>query len=65
MTKESKTYKEAMERLDAILENIDQSDVPIDELAGQVMEAAGLLKRCKKILTETEGKVKNILEDLD
>ncbi len=65
MTKSSKSYTEAMERLNEILENIDNSEVPIDELADQVVEAAGLLKSCKKILTDTEAKVKNVLEDLD
>jgi exodeoxyribonuclease VII small subunit len=65
MTKATRTYKEAMGRLDQILENIDQSDISIDELADQVVEAAELLKRCKKILTDTEAKVKNVLEDLE
>ena len=65
MTKDTKTYSEAMERLNTILENIDQSNVPIDELADQVVEAAGLLKKCKKILTDTEAKVNDVLKDLD
>jgi exodeoxyribonuclease VII small subunit len=65
MTKDTKTYGDAMERLNTILEAIDQSDIPIDELADQVVEAAGLLKTCKKILTDTEGKVKDVLKDLE
>jgi exodeoxyribonuclease VII small subunit len=65
MTKDTKTYKEAMERLDTILEKIDNSDVPIDELADQVMEAAKLLKKCKSILTDTETKVKEVLGGLE
>ena len=69
MAKSEKTneasYAASMERLNVILENIDRSDVPIDELAAEVMEAADLLKHCKKILTSTEAKVKNVLEDLE
>jgi len=65
MTKETRTYSASIKRLDKILENIDQSDVPIDELADQVIEAAGLLKDCKRILTDTEAKVKDVLADLD
>ena len=60
-----KSYGEAMERLNEILEHIDESDVPIDELAEQVTEAAGLLKMCKKILADTEAKVHHVLEDLE
>jgi exodeoxyribonuclease VII small subunit len=64
--KENKpSYSEAISRLDAILEDIDQSKVPIDVLAERVVEAAGLLKRCKSVLMETEAKVKDVLQDLD
>jgi exodeoxyribonuclease VII small subunit len=59
------SYSDAIARLDAILEDIDQSKVPIDILAERVVEAAGLLKRCKSVLTETEAKVKDVLQDLD
>jgi len=65
MTKHTKSYRESMERLDQILENIDQSNIPVDELADQVTEAAGLLKTCKKILTGTEAKVKDVLGELE
>ncbi len=59
------SYADAIARLDAILEDIDQSRVPIDELAGKVTEAAALLKRCKGLLTETEAKVKDVLKELE
>ncbi len=65
MPKESKIYSESMERLDAILEDIDQSKTGIDVLAERVLEAAALLKKCKAVLTDTEAKVKEVLEDLD
>ena len=65
MKDDRKSYSEAIARLDAILEDIDQSKVPIDVLAERVVEAAGLLKRCKSVLTETEAKVKDVLQELD
>ncbi len=65
MKEDRKSYSEAIARLDEILEDIDQSKVPIDVLAERVVEAAGLLKRCKSVLTETEAKVKDVLQDLD
>jgi exodeoxyribonuclease VII small subunit len=65
MKDEKKSYSEAIARLDEILEDIDQSKISIDVLAERVVEAAGLLKRCKGVLTETEAKVKDVLHDLD
>jgi exodeoxyribonuclease VII small subunit len=65
MKDSKKTYSEAIARLDEILEDIDQSKIPIDALAERVVEAAGLLKRCKSVLTETEAKVQDVLQDLD
>jgi exodeoxyribonuclease VII small subunit len=59
------SYSEAVKRLDAILEDIDQSRIPIDVLAERVVEAAGLLKRCKGLLTETEAKVSEVLQGLE
>ena len=58
-------YAESIKRLDEILEDIDQSRVPIDVLADRVLEAAALLKRCKALLTETEAKVRDVLQVLD
>ncbi|MCD6024891.1 MAG: Exonuclease small subunit [Fibrobacteria bacterium] len=69
MSKENPTppfsYSEAIKRLDEILEDIDQSRIPIDALAEHVVEAAALLKRCKSVLTETEAKVRDVLQDLE
>ena len=69
MSKENQTqpfsYSEAIKRLDEILEDIDQSRIPIDALADRVVEAAALLKRCKSVLTETEAKVRDVLQDLE
>jgi len=58
-------YKEAMGRLEAILERVDNTDIGIDELASQVQEATELLKTCRGILSETELKVQGALESLD
>ena len=65
MSTENFEYKNAMERLEAILERIDNSEMEIDELAGQVQEATELLKKCRKILISTEKNVKEALATLD
>ena len=66
MTKQTtNNYTEYMQELEEILERIDQSEIPIDELANQVNRAGKLLKQCKVILKDTESSIKNVLEDLD
>ena len=65
MSKENFEYKNSMERLEAILERIDNSEMEIDELAGNVQEATELLKKCRKFLLDTEKSVQGALESLD
>jgi len=65
MSSENFEYKNAMERLEAILTRIDNSEMEIDELAGSVQEATALLKKCREILLSTEKSVQEALESLD
>ncbi|NLB64402.1 MAG: exodeoxyribonuclease VII small subunit [Fibrobacter sp.] len=62
---QNQSYQQSMERLELILQNIDNSDIAIDELALQVQEAAELLKNCKKILVKTEKEVQKSLDSLE
>ena len=65
MSTENLGYKNAMDRLEAILEKIDNSEMGIDELAGQVQEATNLLKKCRQILVSTEKNVQEALASLE
>ena len=65
MSAENLEYKNAMDRLEAILEKIDNSEMGIDELAGQVEEATNLLKKCRQILVATEKSVQDALASLE
>lgn len=65
MSAENLEYKNAMDRLEAILERIDNSEMGIDELAGQVEEATNLLKKCRQILVATEKNVQEALDSLE
>lgn len=65
MSEENFEYKNAMDRLESILERIDNSEMEIDELAGQVQEATELLRRCRQILLKTEQNVQEALASLD
>jgi exodeoxyribonuclease VII small subunit len=65
MSEPKMSYTDAMSRLDEILEQIDQNQVTLDELAERVVEASELLKLCKGVLTKTEAKVSGVLKDLE
>jgi exodeoxyribonuclease VII small subunit len=54
-----------MARLEEILSRIDNSEMEIDELAGQVQEATDLLRKCRQILLATEKNVQEALNSLD
>lgn len=59
------TYTEAASRLDEILRTLREGEVPIDDLAAVVEEAAGLLSLCRKKLRAAEAKVEKIAGELD
>ena len=65
MSTENFEYKTAMERLESILERIDNSEMEIDELAGAVQEATELLRKCRQIFLATEKNVQEALSGLD
>lgn len=58
-------YSAAIKRLEEILENIDHSNVGIDELADLVKEATDLIKTCRSVLKTTENSVQESLKMLD
>ena len=65
--KEKKTpsYSEAAERLEEILNKIEEGQVDIDELSGLVEEAAALVQLCRGKILAAEAKVKTITEQLE
>lgn len=58
-------YAEAFEELQAIVTEIEQGEITVDELAEKVKRAAVLIKVCKAKLTATEEDVNKILKELD
>lgn len=58
-------YAEAFEELQAIVTEIEQGEITVDELSEKVKRAAVLIKVCKAKLTATEEDVNKILKELD
>lgn len=60
---ESIKYEEAVERLERIVNAMEQGELDIDTLSQQLKQAKQLIKLCRERLTKTENEVKQILDD--
>ena len=63
MTKESLTYRAAIEEIEETLEKIEEGNMDVDELTSSVKRVTKLLKFCKDKLQKTETEVTKILGD--
>ena len=58
-------YTEAFEELQGIVSEIERGNISVDELSVKVKRAALLIGICRNKLTQTEGDVKAILQELE
>lgn len=58
-------YTEAFEELRAIVDEIEEGSITVDELSIKVKRAGELLRICKEVLTSTEKDVTAILKELE
>ncbi len=58
-------YTEAFEELQAIVSEIEEGTITVDELSIKVKRAGELLRICKEVLTSTEKDVTAILKELE
>jgi exodeoxyribonuclease VII small subunit len=58
-------YKEALEEIESIVEEIENETVDVDVLAEKVKRAAFLIKYCKAKLKTTDSEVKKILKEFE
>ena len=59
------TYNEAIEKLRAIVEDIERGELDVDILSEKVKEATRLIKLCKEKLFKADEEVKKILDELN
>jgi exodeoxyribonuclease VII small subunit len=58
-------YTDAFEELKAIVSEIEQGEISVDELSLKVKRATELIQFCKLKLTTTEEDVNAILKELE
>jgi exodeoxyribonuclease VII small subunit len=59
------TFRAELERLEAIVRSLEDSDVDLDQALGLFEEGVRRLKTARALLAETELRVKRVLEDAD
>lgn len=63
MKKEKLTYEEAMQRLETIVESLEQDKLRLEDLGKSLTEAKNLAQICKEKLALAENDIKKILEE--
>ena len=63
MKKEKLTYEEAMQRLETIVESLEQDKLRLEDLGKSLAEAKALAQFCKEKLALAENDIKKILEE--
>jgi len=58
-------YTEAFQELQAIVAEIENGEISVDQLSEKVKRAALLIRICKDKLTATEGDVNQVLKELE
>jgi exodeoxyribonuclease VII small subunit len=63
--KKIETYTEAFEELQQLVQEMENGEISVDELAIKVKRATELIAFCKQKLTSTEQDVEAILKELE
>ena len=61
MEEKKLTYEQAIAQLEQLAQQMEQGNVPIDELASKLREAQSLIRHCRAQLTAADQQVKQIL----
>jgi exodeoxyribonuclease VII small subunit len=62
---EAMTYEDREKRLDAILEKLDSSEIPVDQLAEEAKEAASLIKLMHDTLHKAKQELTTVFDELE
>jgi exodeoxyribonuclease VII small subunit len=65
MATKKTSYKEAVSEIEEILEQIENSELDVDQLAEKVQRVSILLKLCKDKLQKTNEQVEQILKEME
>ncbi len=59
------SYEQSIQRLEAIAQQLERGEMPIEEMAARLREAQDLLSQCRKQLYAADEAVQHILQNAD
>ena len=62
---DSPDYKDAIEEIERIVDEIENETVDIDMLTEKIKRAAFLIKYCKLKLKKTDDEIRKVLDELE
>ena len=62
MQNKKMTYEQAIDRLEQLAQQMEQGEVPIDEMVTRLREAQTLIKQCRQQLAKADEQVRQILD---
>ena len=62
MAKEKLSYQKALDEIQDIIYQIENKDIPVDELTKKIKRVSFLIDFCKKNLHDTEIEINKLLE---
>ena len=65
MSAKSKTFEASMERLETIVRQLEQGNVPLEESLKLFQEGTGLVQRCTELLDGAEVQVVKLMKGPD
>jgi exodeoxyribonuclease VII small subunit len=60
--KDDITYQKAVQKLEQIVDRLENGELDIDMMTEQLKEAQHLIKYCKDKLTKADGEINKLLE---
>ncbi len=63
MAAKKETYGQAMKRLEAIVAEMENPEMDIDELSARLKEAQKLIKFCRDKLYKTDEEIRSLLDE--
>lgn len=58
-------YSKAMQKLEAIIRDIESEEIDVDELSERVREAVSLVKVCREKVHKAELEVKEVVDQFE
>lgn len=65
MSNQKLNYKQALQRIESLVSQIEGEEPEVDNLTSMVKEALELLKYCKKHLKQTEDDLNDALQEME